>query len=108
MNNEAEFEKLARMIKNGFDAADERSAGVERRLDGIDERLAAVDESFVAIDKRLRSIDQQLEGMQTAIQEQREETNGRFDALQKTIGSAFHTLDDHDERISALERELAP
>jgi len=108
MEDETDFEKLARMIKNGFDAVDERFTSMDARFTSVDERFDALDEKFEETGKKIVALDRKFDGLHAALTEYREETATRFDALESVLGGAVRLLNDHDKRISNLEHELAP
>jgi len=95
---ETEIEKLARIVKDGFDRMDER-------FGSVDERLAKVDERFTDVNKRFDSLGYKVDQLDTKLEAHRQQTKDGFAAVRAVMGGISHTLTDHEERIKELEGE---
>jgi len=97
-SEETEIEKLARLVKDGFDRMDER-------FQSVDERLAKVDERFTDVNKRIDSLTYKVGQLDQKLEAHRQETKDGFAGVHRLIGGISHTLADHEERIKELEGE---
>jgi archaellum component FlaC len=95
---ETEIEKLARLVKDGFDRMDER-------FGSVDEQLAKVDERFTTVNKRLDNLDYKVGQLDAKLDLHRQETKDGFAVVRAVMGGISHTLADHEERIKELEGE---
>jgi hypothetical protein len=120
MENETEIEKLARMVKSGFDDMQKQFGEVREEMHtgfadlrgemtagfaAVDERFAGVDERIAGIDKHMNVLDQKIDHVDAKLDAHREETKDGFTAVHRAIGGLSATLVDHEERLKVLEGE---
>jgi len=113
-----------------LDNVDSRLGGIDSRLDGVDSRLDGVDSRLGGIDSRHDGVDSRLDSMQEDINELKAETQkisgslavievdhgnrlkAIYDAHVDTVRNATTIkeldakVDDHDNRIFAIEQHL--
>jgi len=102
MENESEIEKLARIVKDGFDRMGEQFEHIDRRFDTLRGEMR---DGFAAVNKRVDLLDQKVERVDAKLDQPHQETKDGFAAVHRFIGGVSTTLADHEERINALEQE---
>ena len=97
-NNKQEFENLASMIKQGFDAVDARFEQVDQRFNQVDQRFNQVDQRFEAIDKRFLKMESSLDFLE----------EGQEDIKSRLNNVAYrHELQNLEKRVDGLEKKLS-
>jgi tetrahydromethanopterin S-methyltransferase subunit G len=102
MENESEIEKLARMVKEGFDRMGEQFERIDRRFDTLSGEMR---DGFAAVNKRVDLLDQKVDRVDAKLDQHRQETKDGFAAVHRFIGDISTTLSDHEQRIKELEGE---
>lgn len=75
------LEKLAGMVKRGFDSIDKRFDSVDKRFESIDKRFDKVDTEI----KELKMADARIERKLDKVVERQDEQGGRIEVLEKQI-----------------------
>ena len=86
-NNKQEFENLASMIKQGFDAVDARFEQVDKRFEQMETRF---DKKFLGLENRL-----------DFLEEGQEEIKSRLNNV-----AYRHELQNLDKRVVKIEKKL--
>jgi len=97
-NNKQEFENLASMIKQGFDAVDARFEQVDKRFEAIDKHFDQIDQRFDNIDKRFLKAETSL----AFLEEGQEEIKSRLNNV-----AYHHELQNLDKRVVKIEKKLS-
>jgi hypothetical protein len=79
MSEKITLEKLAIMIKNGFDETGEKITGVETRLTGVEGRLTGVEGRLTGVETRLTGVEKKLDDFQKVNTREHEEMSLRLD-----------------------------
>ena len=104
-NNKQEFENLASMIKQGFDAVDARFEQVDKRFEQIDKRFEQIDQRFERVDARFESADKRFLGIESSLaflEEGQEEIKSRLNNV-----AYRHELQNLEKRVDGLEKKLS-
>jgi tetrahydromethanopterin S-methyltransferase subunit G len=102
MENESEIEKLARIVKDGFDRMGEQLQHIDGRFDTLRGEMR---DGFAAVNKRVDLLDQKIDRVDAKLDQHRQETKEGVAAIHRFIGGISTTLADHEERIKELEGE---
>lgn len=97
-NHKQEFDNLASMIKQGFDAVDARFEQVDKRFEQVNQRFEQVDKRLDAMDKRFVKIESSL----SFLEEGQEEIKSRLNNV-----AYRHELQNLEKRVSGVEKELS-
>jgi hypothetical protein len=102
MENETEIEKLARIVKSGFDRMDSGFDDVHQKFAEV---RADMTTGFDAVNKHMAVLDQKIDHVDAKLDTHRQETKDGFAVMHRAIGGLTTTLADHEERIKVLEGE---
>jgi tetrahydromethanopterin S-methyltransferase subunit G len=89
---------LATMIKAGFDDVEKRFDDVDKRFEGVQSELTHLNEKIDAVDASLR----------VEIGALKQEVRVGFLSVNHRLAGIGDKLEDHEKRITRIERELAP
>lgn len=99
--NEEVIQDLKQFIQATTSQSEQR---MMERMDGMDKRFEQIDRRFDHIDRRFEQVDQRFEDIVDGMNQQTETIIDHFD---KASTSSSARIDDHEERISRLERHAA-
>ncbi|MGE5242649.1 MAG: hypothetical protein ACM3SQ_00290 [Betaproteobacteria bacterium] len=113
---------LGLAIDRRFEQVDKRFEQVDRRFEQVDKRFEQVDKRFEQVDKRFEQVDRRLDEVKAHLRIEIEALGTRltaafdgviaavqYEAANRAAHAAFEKrLDDHDLRLTALERGSHP
>ena len=86
-------------------------ADFERRFDSLDERVSALEkemnQQFREVDQRFKEVDQQFKAVHRRFDELRVQLDEAMVAIGANQEGQSEQLDDHEQRITLLERQVA-
>jgi len=102
-NRAMDLEKLAIMMKEGFDAVDARFDAVDARFDAMDLRMdtmqATMEEKFGSVDRRLDSLEAEIQALRGDLD--------NVKTFSKEIDYAIARISELEKEVAALRKRIA-